>query len=194
MRKVLLSFFIVLVLLWSVGTVFAKKESKGGQGKRARKVQEKSRSEDKGKAVEKDTGGDKTVKRDASRSEGKSSKGKGHQRQLEALEKQMVQEEAKHLKRAARLERIRDLANEGGDTKVVARVNKLLEKEQQRYDRKRQRMQERKQKTQQLGEDVGEDDQKTMKKGKSESKGKGKGKSDDKGERKGKDSDEESEE
>jgi len=55
----------------------------------------------------------------------------------------LVHEEQKHVKRVSRLERIRDLAAGKGDTKAVERVNKLMEKEQNRYGRKRQRMEEK---------------------------------------------------
>ncbi len=83
----------------------------------------KTKSEGKGKKAEKDT-----------------SKGKGPQQQLKALDAQMVREEAKHLRRVARLNRIRALAVGEGSTKIVERVGKLLGKEQQRYDLKRQLM------------------------------------------------------
>ena len=126
----------------------------------------------KGPSVEKDTG-----------------KGKWHQQQLQAVEKQMLHEEAKHLWRVARLKRIRELAE--GDTKTTARVDKLLEKEQKRYDRKRQRMQERKQKILLLAEkSLSEEAQEAVKKGadkekvkpKEQNEGKAKGKDEDTGE------------
>ncbi|MHC4220860.1 MAG: hypothetical protein ACYST9_00440, partial [Planctomycetota bacterium] len=100
----------------------------------------------------------------------------------EAIKKQFTHEEAKHLQRKARLEQMRELASEEGNTEAVERIDKLISKEQQRYDRKKQTMQERQQKILQLvEEDVDE------KKGK----GKGKGKSKEKSKDNDKDDDEE---
>ena len=119
----------------------------------------KGKDKGKGKAAEKD-----------------SAKGNGHQQQLKALEEQTAHEETKHRERVARLERIRELAEEEGNTKTVERVNKLLGKEQQRYERKQQRMEKRKQKILQIAEAVCEDEQESVEKGKGKAKGKGKNK------------------
>ena len=70
-------------------------------------------------------------------------KGKEHQQQLKAFERQIEHEEAKHSKRVARLRRIKELARKQGNDKMLARVNKLMEKEQGRYERKVQRIQGR---------------------------------------------------
>ena len=65
-------------------------------------------------------------------------KGAGKGKQLKSLEKQMKREKAKHLKRTARLERIRELA--GDDSKKLERIDKLIQKELMRYEMKQQRM------------------------------------------------------
>lgn len=67
-------------------------------------------------------------------------KGKDFQRQLGVLKKQMTQEDAKNLKRMARLRRIRLLADDENNTKIIERVDKLIRKEQMRYSRKREKM------------------------------------------------------
>jgi hypothetical protein len=241
MKKVLFSLLIVLVLLWSCGTIFAKGSGKGkaerGQGKRTERIEKKNKgtqadsneptgqvkgkrvrqreqqrvgevssegkgkSEDKGKsesegkvesegkgkgggqakqqiklqekdkgkgkgkgkAVEKVAGeGDKegqAVEKGIGKGKGKgqavekdTGQGKGHQQQLKAVEEQILHEEIKHSRWQARLKRIRELAAEEGNTKMVERVDKLLENEQQRYDRKGKLMQERKQQILQLGQ------------------------------------------
>ncbi len=71
-------------------------------------------------------------------------KGPDHQQQLKAAGHQVAHEEGKHLQRTAKLERIRELAQQEGDTKTVERVDKLIEKEKQRYDTKKQRAETRK--------------------------------------------------
>ena len=72
--------------------------------------------------------------------------GKGKEQQLAALKKQLTHEEQKHFKRKARLDRIKTLAAEEGKTKTVERVDSLIQKEQQRYDRKLKTMTDREQK------------------------------------------------
>jgi hypothetical protein len=66
------------------------------------------------------------------------------QQRLAVLEQQMLYEEAKHKDHLARLNRIRELAKQQGNTEIVGRVDKLLEEEQQLYDAKTQRMEHRK--------------------------------------------------
>ncbi len=68
--------------------------------------------------------------------------GKRHKQQLLALQKQLQHEQAKHMERRARLTRIRELAMHKGDAGVVARVDKLMAKEQQIYERKLTRVQQ----------------------------------------------------
>lgn len=169
-------------------------EPKGkGKGKVVETDAGKGKGKGKGKAAEKDTARDKDRGRvKAAEKDTAKGRGKGHQQQLKALEAQMFHEEAKHVKRVARLERIRELAAEEGNTKTVARVDKLLGKERQRYDRKLQRMQERKHKILQLAEGVGEDTEEAAEKTKGKGKGKGKGR--DKGKEKSEDDDEDKDE
>jgi hypothetical protein len=68
-------------------------------------------------------------------------KGKGPGQQAQALQRQVRQEQAKHMERLARLNRIRELAQKKGDKDMIARVDKLLLKEQEVYNRKLQQVQ-----------------------------------------------------
>ena len=70
-------------------------------------------------------------------------RGKDFQRQISVVEKQMTYEQAKHSDRVARLKRIKELALEKNDTATVERVDKLMQKEQQRYIRKRDYLREK---------------------------------------------------
>jgi hypothetical protein len=70
--------------------------------------------------------------------------GEQHQQQLTAVEQQLAQELAKHRERLARLSRIRELAQQQGDTETVGKVDKLIEKDRRRYEAKTQRMERRK--------------------------------------------------
>jgi len=70
-------------------------------------------------------------------------KGKGHQQQLRAFEKQFQREQAKHMERQARLTRIRELAVQKGDAEMIARVDKLIAQQQQVHTRKMTRLQQR---------------------------------------------------
>lgn len=180
MKKGLLTFFIVLVLVWSCGTVFAQGKGKGagGQGKRTEKLQRKHKSRQVEANEPGGQGKEKRVRRQEHRRELQEmrrkerqkirvtrGKGKGHQQQLKSLKTQMVHEEAKHRRRIARLKRILELAAEENDTKTVERVAKLLEMELLRHNRKRQHMQEREQKTLQLAEkSLSEEAQRVIKK------------------------------
>ena len=173
MKKVLLTFLIIIVILWAYGVSSAKGKDAGGQeNKRSEKLQEEGKA--KGKAAEKDSGIDKSktdegISRgrnkgeaaegvvDKGKEKGKAkenvtAKGKEHQQQMKALEKQMVHEETKFNRSIARLKRIRELAAAQGDTKVVERVDKLIAKAQQINSDKNKRMQESKQKILQLSE------------------------------------------
>jgi hypothetical protein len=67
-------------------------------------------------------------------------KGMDPRQQLKALEAQSAQEEAKHLRRVARLERISTLASDEASRRVAARAEALVRKERMRYARKRQRL------------------------------------------------------
>jgi len=68
-------------------------------------------------------------------------KGKGGQQQLQVFQKQLQHEQAKHMERQARLARIRELAVQKGNAETIARVDKLIAKEQEVYGRKLQQMQ-----------------------------------------------------
>jgi hypothetical protein len=173
MKKGLLTFFMIIAVFWTYGVSSAKDKDTGGQeSKRSEMLQEEGRA--KGKAAEKDRSIDKS-KTDEGTSRGRNkgeaaegavdkgkekgkakenvtAKGKEHQQQMKALEKQMMHEEAKFLRSIARLKRIRELAAEQGNTKVVERVDKLIAKAQQINSDKHKRMQERKQKVLQLSE------------------------------------------
>jgi hypothetical protein len=68
-------------------------------------------------------------------------RGKAHEQQMRAFEKQAQQDVAKHMERQARLARIRELAVQKGDDKMVARVDELIAKENQLHERKLLKMQ-----------------------------------------------------
>jgi hypothetical protein len=70
--------------------------------------------------------------------------GKDHQMQLAALKRQGIHEQQKHLKRSARLGRIRLLAVEAGNARMIARIDKLILREQGRYVSKSGRMDKKK--------------------------------------------------
>lgn len=74
-------------------------------------------------------------------------KGKDHQQQLRAFEQQRQRNEAKHMERQARLARIRELAVQKGDADMIARVDKLIAKEQQVHQRKVNRLQQQRRAT-----------------------------------------------
>ena len=67
----------------------------------------------------------------------------GQTKSLENIKTQLDKEDKKHLNRLAKLNRIKVLATEGNNTKILDRVNKLIVKEQRRYAGKRQRIQNR---------------------------------------------------
>jgi len=174
MKKVILSVLITLLFLWGADTVSAEGKGKGGGGQGGRSIDKQADTNDLGKQgrpirEQKRTRGrfqneatgqqkepdrvreaqqkgkDKTIRKETA-------VGRGHQRQLRAIDRQINGEEAKHRSRVARLNRIRQLALEDSKTETVQRVDKLLEKEQKRYESKSQNMMERKQKALQLGE------------------------------------------
>ena len=62
---------------------------------------------------------------------------------LEKLKTQLSREDEKHLKRLAKLNRIKVLATEENAQKTLDRASKLIVKEQRRYVNKRQRIQSR---------------------------------------------------
>lgn len=75
---------------------------------------------------------------------GAQAKGQGHQQQLRAFEAQQQRQQAKHMERQARLARIRELAVQKGDAEMIARVDKLIGKQQQVHQRKQTQLQQQK--------------------------------------------------
>jgi hypothetical protein len=78
--------------------------------------------------------------------------GKEHQQQLKALDDQLAHEQTKHADRVARLERMREAAMAEGDAKTVARIDKLAERERQRFDGRVKNMEEKRGKILELAE------------------------------------------
>jgi hypothetical protein len=173
MKKILLTILMIIAVFWTCNVCSAKDENTGDQeSKSSEKLREEAKV--KGKAAEKGSNIDKSktdevagkgkAKAEAGKTavvkgkgkvdakENVTAKGKEHQQQMNALDKQMVHEKAKFLKSTARLKRIRELAVQKGDTKTVERVDKLMAKAQQINSGKNKRMQERKQKIRQLSE------------------------------------------
>jgi hypothetical protein len=70
-------------------------------------------------------------------------KGRDHQKQLKQLQQQLSSEEQKHLERMAKIQRIKELATQTNSQPTLARVEKLIKREQMRHGRKRQRTQMR---------------------------------------------------
>jgi len=101
----------------------AAEEVDKAKGKKAEKVAEEA---DKAK-------GKKAGKASEAADKGK---GKGQEKQAGALQKQQQHDMAKHMEQQARLNRIREIAVKKGDTEMVARVDKLIAKEQEVYTRK----------------------------------------------------------
>jgi len=123
-------------------------ENNGGKGKASEKAADQGQAAEKnagkGQAAAKNggkgkNGGPQGKKTDAAATDASAKgqgKGKGQEKQSEALQKQLQHEQAKHLERQARLNRIRELAVKKGDAEMVARVDKLIAQEKQVYDRK----------------------------------------------------------
>jgi hypothetical protein len=117
-------------------------EKGGGKGGSKEVSAERGRDSGKGEDAAKGSGKSKANAEEGEIGKGKAEKGggKGRQMQNDALDKQLVHEQAKHQERVARLERILKLAQDSGDNKAVERVKGLMEKEQNRYDEKHQKM------------------------------------------------------
>lgn len=149
MKKAVFSVLITLFLLWNYGGIFAQG---AGEGKRINRKEEQANRPRKkvrgsqagtrergARAKRKRTREQKQLemqKAEGLKSRGSRRKGKGLGQQLESVRKQIVQEQAKHFRRLARLKRIRELAMEDEATDIVKRVDNLLGKEQRRYDHK----------------------------------------------------------
>jgi hypothetical protein len=180
MKNIIILFTFIIFLLADCPTASAKHPGKGkpiGRGSRRREVTRQKR----GKPAKDKPAPDDDSKEDANKprperkpkakrrpepnqppAEDKrkaKAKGKAHQQQLKAIDDQIAHEKEKHLERKARLERIRQLAEEENNQETIDRVNKLIEKEQHRHDRKIAKLQQRKQKIQQRAEARKEDQQ-----------------------------------
>ena len=126
-----------------------EKAKKDAEAARAEAMKQKDEAQAKAaEAKGKGQGGAAEVK-DKSKGQGAAAKpetkgqGQGKTQQLKAVAKQMAHEEAKHRQRVARLNRIRELAQNAGDTDKVTLVNELATREQKRYEATRRRLQER---------------------------------------------------
>jgi len=158
MKKSIFSVLIVLVLLWSCGVVFGQRKGRRGgpekekeqtevvekeEGQEADTYEPDARAKRKQarKQKEFDMQGEEWRKKREMRLKGKEKsevvKGKDIEQQLAALQKQIAHEEAKHNKRLARLQRMQELAGKTGKTDIADKVNRLLQKEEQRYGRKK---------------------------------------------------------
>jgi len=151
---------LLAVVLWASAGVLAQGQGKGQGGSDKERVKERGPQSSKVQenapapeaTAEKDAGKGKAAKQAAANatkqggSQGKKGqlptdtsdkgKGKGREQQAKAFQKQQQHEQAKHMERVARLNRIRELAIKKGDTEMVARVDKLIAKEQEVYGRK----------------------------------------------------------
>ena len=106
-------------------------EKNAGKGKAAKQADESATKQ----------GGAQGKKGQTSTDTSDKGKGKGREQQAQAFQKQQQKEQAKHMERQARLNRIRELAIKKGDTDMVARVDKLIAKENEVYTRKQGKMQ-----------------------------------------------------
>ncbi len=173
MKKIMLTILMIIAVFWACNVCSAQDENTGNQeSKSSEKPREEAKVKD--KAAEKGSNIDKSktdevagkgkAKAEAGKTavvkgkgkvdakENVTAKGKEHQQQMNALDKQMVHEKAKFLRSIARLKRIRELAVQKGDTKTVERVDKLIAKAQQINSGKNKQMQKRKQQILQLSE------------------------------------------
>ncbi len=69
--------------------------------------------------------------------------GRGIERAREAAQRQLDQFQIVHLRRLAQLERVRELADEQGRADALERVERLIEREMERYGSQLARVQER---------------------------------------------------
>ncbi len=118
---------------------------------RERASEAKRKTGAKGKLAEKKAGRDEAKGKSVEQSKGQ---GKEHKQQATAAAKQAANEKAKHRRREARLNRIRELAEQQGNTQMVQRVDKLMTKEQKRYERQMESMVQRNGRVEQLSEKV----------------------------------------
>ncbi len=159
MKRSGLGMCILAVVLWAGAGVLAQGQGKGQGGNDKERVKERGpqsskaqenapaeataeKNAGKGKAAKQadesatKQGGPQGKKGPASADTSDKGKGKGREQQAQAFQKKQQHEQAKHMERVARLNRIRELAVKKGDTEMVARVDKLIAKEQEVYGRK----------------------------------------------------------
>ena len=146
MRKLLILLAAGSFVLGVVLTAQAAERGNSGAGKleakakgAEKKVEESEAAAGQGKAGAKgamEKGEKKAAEAQAGMEEEKGKATERLGRQGEAIDAQMETAEAKHRERIARIERIRDVLKEQGDEKGVERAEKLLAKENARYERK----------------------------------------------------------
>ena len=160
MKRSTFGMCLLAVVLWASAGVLAQGQGKGQGGSDKERVKERGpqsgkaqenapapevtaeKNAGKGKAAKQadenatKQGGPQGKKGQAPTDASDKGKGKGREQQAKAFQKQQQHEQAKHMERQARLNRIRELAVKKGDTEMVARVDKLIAKEQEVYGRK----------------------------------------------------------
>lgn len=167
MKKILLTIIAIVTVLGISGLSSAKDSDETTRKRHAeilREAKAKSKEAEKKVNIDKskndkaagkvggkaETGKTAAAKGKVDSKEAITARGKEHQQQIMAFDKQLVHEKAKYLRNVARLKRIRELAVQKGNTEMVERVDKLMKKAQQINSEKRIRIQERKQKVMQL--------------------------------------------
>jgi hypothetical protein len=157
---------MITVVLWAAAGVWAQGQGKADNKERVKDPgpqagQTQANPPAASPAAEKNAGKGKAAKQDDSGAQGgaakqgepqgkkggkaaadssEKGKGKGPEQKGQGLQKKVQNEQAKHLERQARLARIRELAVKKGDAEMIARVDKLIAKEQEVYGRKQVRV------------------------------------------------------
>jgi hypothetical protein len=133
---------VLAVLAWSSSNALAQGKGKEGDDGKSVKVRDAKAGQSQGGQGEKQTGpqGKKAGQTSEEVDQAKG-KGKGQEKQAGAFQKQQRHELAKHMEQQARLNRIREIAVKKGDAEMIARVDKLIAKEQEVYNRKFGRLQ-----------------------------------------------------
>ncbi len=163
MRRCVLGMSVLAVVLWAATGVLAQDQGKGQGGDKGRVRERPTNKAPENAAaaaenVDKNAGKGKAAKQADEVKQGgpqgkkmekavtdavdqAKSKGKGQEKQAQAFQKQLQHEQAKHMERQAKLARLRELAVKKGDTEMIARVDKLIAKENEVYGRKGGKMQ-----------------------------------------------------
>ncbi len=161
MKRSILGMCMVAVVLWVSAGVLAQGQGKGqGGGDKERGPQASKAPENapaaaataeknagKGKAARQGDesgtkqGGGQGKKGQTPTDTSDKGKGKGQEKQAQSLQKQQQHEQAKHMERVAKLNRLKELAVKKGDTEMAARVDKLIAKENEVYTRKQGKVQ-----------------------------------------------------